>query len=63
MNMNKLKKIRKAKGMTLNRLSELSGISMGYICHLEKGTRKNPSKETMEKIAKALDKSVIEIFF
>ena len=49
--------------MTLNKLSELSGVSMGYICHLEKGTRKNPSKEMMEKIAKALDKSVIEIFF
>ena len=63
MNTNKLKKNRKAQGMTLNKLSELSGVSMWYICHLEKGTRKNPSKETMEKIAKALDKSVIEIFF
>ncbi|MGN1310893.1 MAG: helix-turn-helix domain-containing protein [Clostridia bacterium] len=63
MSINNLTKIRKDKGMTISELAELSGISMGYICHLEKGTRKNPSKETMEKIANVLGKSVTEIFF
>ena len=60
---NQLKKIRQEKGMTLLKLSELSGVSVGYLCHLERGTRKNPSIEIMEKIAVALNKSITEIFF
>ena len=60
---NQVKNIRKEKGITLVKLSELSGVSVGYLCHLERGSRKNPSLEIMEKISKALNKSVIEIFF
>lgn len=60
---NNLKQIRKSKGMTMEKLSEISGVSMGYICHLEKGSRENPSREIMEKIATALGKTVTEIFF
>lgn len=60
---NKLKIIRKSKGMTLDELSEKSGISSGYLCHLENGSRKHPSLDVMEKIAKALNKSIFEIFF
>lgn len=60
---NQVKKVRKEKGMTLVKLSEMSGVSVGYLCHLEKGSRKNPSIETMEKISKALNKSITEIFF
>ncbi len=60
---NNLKEIRKSKGITMKKLSEISGVSMGYICHLEKGSRENPSKEIMEKIAVALEKTVTEIFF
>ena len=63
MEKNNLKKYRKQKNMTIRELSEISGVSMGYICHLERGTRKNPSKEVMKKIADALEKNVIEIFF
>ena len=60
---NKLKYIREQKGITLLHLSKLSGVSVGYLCHLEKGSRKNPSIETMQKISKALNKSITEIFF
>lgn len=60
---NQVKKAREEKGMTLVKLSEISGVSVGYLCHLEKGSRKNPSLETMEKISKALNKSITEIFF
>ena len=63
MYINNMKKIRISKNMTLGELAKVTGISAGYLCHLEKGTRKNPSVQTMESIAKALDKSVIEIFF
>lgn len=60
---NRIKIIRKEKGMTLYKLSDLSGISSGYLCHLENGTRNNPSLEVMQNIAKALNKSVAEVFF
>lgn len=59
---NKMQQIRKEKGISLTYLSEKTGISIGYLCHLEKGTRKNPSFEKMDKIAKVLEKSVSEVF-
>jgi len=60
---NKLKQIRKEKGMTLDELSTKCGVSAGYLCHLENGSRMHPSIEIMEKIAKVLEKTIFEIFF
>lgn len=60
---NQIKKIREEKGLTLLKLSSLSGVSVGYLCHLEKGSRNNPSIEVMGRISKALNKSIAEIFF
>lgn len=60
---NKLKSIRKEKGITLAELAEECGISAGYLSHLENGSRTHPSIEVMEKIAKALNKTIFEIFF
>ncbi len=60
---NQIKKIREEKGMTLVKLAEISGISVGYLCHLERGSRKNPSILVMERISKSLNKSIAEIFF
>ena len=60
---NKLKSIREQQGITLLKLSIISGVSIGYLCHLEKGTRNNPSREVMEKISNALNKTVAEVFF
>lgn len=60
---NQIRKIREEKGMTLLKLSDLSGVSVGYLCHLEKGSRSNPSIGVMEKISEALDKSITEVFF
>lgn len=60
---NQIKKIREEKGLTLLKLSSLSGVSVGYLCHLERGSRNNPSIEVMERISKSLNKSIAEIFF
>lgn len=60
---NKIKKFRTDKNMTLKELSEEIGVSIGYLSHLERGSRSNPSKEVMEKIATALESSIPEIFF
>lgn len=60
---NKLKEIRKEKEMTLEELAEKSGVSAGYLCHLENGSRKHPSIEVMERIASVLQKTIFEVFF
>jgi len=60
---NKIRKYRKEKGMRQKDLADKSGISVGYLSHLEKGSRVNPSTEVMECIANVLDKSIPEIFF
>ncbi len=60
---NRIREIRKKKGLTLETVSSLAGISIGYLCHLERGTRANPSAQIMEKIAESLEESVIEVFF
>lgn len=59
----KIKLYRKQKALTLQELSMLTGISVGYLCHLENGTRKNPSIQMMKKISSALDIPISEIFF
>lgn len=59
----KLKSARLEKAMTLEELSGKTGISVSYLCHLEIGTRENPSIAIMEKLAKALEKDVTELFF
>ena len=60
---NKIRKYRIEKGLKMEELAKKVGISTGYLCHLEKGTRQNPSTKIMEKIAKTLEKTVAEIFF
>ena len=60
---NRMREIRKETGMTLEKLSMKTGISIGYLSHLERGTRENPTICVMEKIAYALGKSMTEVFF
>lgn len=59
---NRIKELREQQGISQNILAKKAGLSVGYICHLEKGTRQNPSYRTLEKIATALNKRVDEVF-
>lgn len=60
--MNQIKKYRKKKKLTLDELASLVGISSGYLCHLELGTRQNPSYKIMLGISKALGEEMSTIF-
>lgn len=60
---NRIRKYRNSIGISLEELAKQVGISAGYLCHLEKGTRRNPSTELMERIAEKLGKTIPEIFF
>ncbi len=59
---NKIKEIREEEKISQEKLAELTGLTNSYICHLERGTRKNPTYNTMEKISKALNREVKEVF-
>lgn len=59
---NKIKYYRLEKGILLSELSDKTGLSAGYLCHLENGGRNNPSFNVMSKIANALNKNITEIF-
>lgn len=61
--MNKIDAIKKAKHLSYGDISKSTGLTTAYICMLAKGQKTNPSKDTMEKIAAALDKSVADVFF
>lgn len=57
----KLKRIE--KGYLEKDFSQIVNITPQYLRLIEKGIAKNPSKNLMSKIAKALDSSVQELFF
>ena len=53
-----IKKLRKQKGLSQDRLSKLADISYNTVIKLESGGIINPSIDTVQKLAKALDVSV-----
>jgi len=53
-----IKKLRKQKGLSQDRLSKLADISYNTVIKLESGGITNPSINTLQKLAKALDVSV-----
>lgn len=57
----KLKKIRKEKGLSQEKLAWEVGLNRGYVGFIERGER-NPSIPTLTKLAKALKVSLDELF-
>ena len=53
-----LKKLRKQRSLSQDRLSKLADISYNTVIKLESGGINNPTIETLQKIAKALEVSV-----
>lgn len=56
-----LRKIRIKKDLSLQKLSNMTGISTTYLNDLENLNRKNPSYKVMNKLIKALRVTVEEI--
>lgn len=57
----KLKKLRKQKGLSQDRLSKLADISYNTVIKLESGGIANPSINTLQKLTKALNVSVDDL--
>ena len=60
--MNRIREIREEQRITQIELASRSGLSVGYLSHLENGSRSNPSYQTMTRIAKTLNKEIGEVF-
>lgn len=56
-----LRKIRRRKDLTQEKLAEALGVSVEFISNMERGVNA-PSFETIEKIAQAFDLSVSQLF-
>ncbi len=57
----KLKNLRKSKGISVYRLSELSGVSQTHIRDIERGDR-NPSVDTLTRLTAPMGISLCELF-
>ena len=53
-----IKKYRKKKGVSQDKLSKLSGVTYNTVIKIESGATLNPRVETLRLIAKALDVTV-----
>ena len=58
---NKLKVMRIEKGISLNKLSELTGISKSYLSLIERNIQKNPSIDILGKLAKTFEVEVEDL--
>lgn len=50
-----IRKMRTAKGYSLEKVARLADLSLNTVMRIESGTNKNPTIETLTKIAKALE--------
>ena len=56
-----LRKIRRSKDLTQEKLAEILGVSVEFVSNMERGVNA-PSFETIEKIAEAFDLPFSELF-
>lgn len=56
-----IKRLRQDKGLSQDKLSKLSDLSLNTVVKIELGESPNPTIETMQRIAKALDVSVDDL--
>lgn len=57
----KIKRLRKEQGLTQEKLAELANVDPKTIIQIENARRKNPTLETISKIAKALKTTSTEL--
>lgn len=56
-----LKKLRGKRGYSLEKVARLADLSLNTIVKIENGVNKNPTIETLTKIAKALEVGVDDL--
>ena len=56
-----LRKLRGKKGYSLEKIARLADLSLNTIVKVENGVNQNPTIETLQKIAKALEVEVDDL--
>jgi transcriptional regulator with XRE-family HTH domain len=56
-----IKKLRTEKGYSLEKVARLADLSLNTVMRVESGVNKNPTIETLTKIAKALNVGVNDL--
>ncbi|MEX0999000.1 MAG: helix-turn-helix transcriptional regulator [Thermodesulfobacteriota bacterium] len=56
-----LKKIRAEKDYSLEKVARLAEVSLNTVVKIESGTNKNPTIDTLSKLAKALEVDVDDL--
>ena len=58
---NNIKKLREAKGLSQEKLARSADVANNTLIKMESGENKNPTLDTLKKVAKALGVSVDEL--
>jgi len=58
---NNIKRLREAKGLSQEKLARLADVANNTLIKMESGENKNPTLETLKKVAKALGVSVDDL--
>jgi len=58
---NNIKKLREAKGLSQEKLARLADVANNTLIKMESGENKNPTLETLKKVAKAFGVSVDDL--
>jgi len=56
-----VKKLRKAKGLSQEKMARLADVANNTLIKMERGENKNPTLETLKRVAKALEVSVDDL--
>ncbi|WP_084134722.1 helix-turn-helix domain-containing protein [Paenibacillus harenae] len=54
----RIKTLRKKKGLSITKLADLAGVSKSYLSYIERNMQNNPSLQVMAKIAAPLDSNI-----
>ncbi len=58
---NNIKRLREAKGLSQEKLARLADVANNTLIKMESGENKNPTLETLKRVAKALEVSVDDL--
>jgi len=58
---NNIRRLREAKGLSQEKLARLADVANNTLIKMESGENKNPTLETLKKVAKALEISVDDL--
>ncbi len=56
-----IKKLRQSKGLTQVQLAKRAKVTQAYVAYLEAGEKRNPSLDTLKRLARALGVPVREL--